>query len=263
MFFRFISKVSPIAVLLVFLLAGLSPRTFAQTPPNATAPARTPTDTAKFFYQSLAAKKFREALSVSVFKGALEGLSDGDFNELLPEFEAMAVGADAVEYTGEEVTTDHATVFARVKDDSGQPQVMPIPFMLRNGQWIYGDAETEAAVLKDGKDYFFNIRIAVHETDVREMFQRILKAEIVYSSYHEGAFGDLKTLVAAELLPPDILGTASTGYKYQIVVGKDGKSYYATAEPEKYGRTGRVSFLLENSALSSKDNAGKPLPRVK
>ena len=175
----------------------------------------------------------------------------------------MAAAADALTYTGEEITADHATVFVRMTGDNGDPLVSPIPFLRRDGRWIVGDAETEAAVLKDGKDYFFNIRIEVHEKDAREMFQRILKAQIVYSSYHQGTYGDLRTLVAGELLPADIMGTASTGYKYQIFLSKDGKSYTATAEPEKYGRTGRVSFLLVGTELSSKDNGGKPLPRTK
>lgn len=231
--------------------------------PVAQPPVRTPIETAKFVYLSLSQKKFREAFAVSVFKPAIDGLSDADFNELLPEFEAMSADATGIEYTGEEVTGDHATVFVKVPDDSGNPIVSAIQFVKRNGQWIYGDAETEAAVLKDGKNYFFNVRIDVHEKDVREMFERIVKAEVVYAAYNNGVFGDINALVKASLLPPDIQGTASTGYRFQITVGGDGKSYWATAEPEKYGRTGRLSFLLEQSRLSSKDNGGKPLARGK
>lgn len=260
--FRLLNSPVLFIVILVFAGFAIGSRTSAQTPaaPAATqSPSRTPTETAKYFYQSLVQKKFREALTVSVFKAAIDGLSDADFDELRPEFEAMASTADALEYTGEEFSADHATVFARLKNDEGEPIVSPIPFIRRNGVWILGDEETLAAVQKDGKNYFFNLRIQTHEEDAKKMFERIVKAQIVHAAKNNGNFGDIRTLVTEELLPPDILGTQSTGYKYSVTVAKDGKSYTAAAEPERYGRSGRLSFYLENSVLSSKDNGGKPL----
>lgn len=219
----------------------------------------TPTETAKFVYKALFEKRFRDAFNLSVFKLAIEGLSEVDFNELRPEFEAMAAESDKIEFTGEQISGEQATVYAKVMDDKGDPQVAPIPFIRRNGAWIFGDDETLAAVQKDGKNYFFNIRIQTHEEDVKKMFERVVKAQIVHASKNGGAFGDIRTLVSEELLPEDILGTQSTGYKYSITIAKDGKSYTAAAEPERYGRTGKLSFYLESSILNSKDNGGKPL----
>ncbi|MGI8566938.1 MAG: hypothetical protein ACR2LZ_10715, partial [Pyrinomonadaceae bacterium] len=51
----------------------------------------------------------------------------------------------------------------------------------------------------------------------------------------------------------------STGYRFRVTTHKDGKSYTSTAEPAKYGRTGRLSFLMDQSGIKSKDTGGKPL----
>jgi hypothetical protein len=248
-----------------FVSAGFSPSLVRGNDNAARAAAApqstplTPTETAKFVYKALYEKRFRDAFNLSVFKLAIEGLSDADFNELRPEFEAMAAESDKIEFTGEQISGEHATVYARVVDDKGNPIVSPIPFIRRNGTWIFGDDDTLTAVQKDGKNYFLNIRIQTHEADAKVMFERIVKAQIVHASKNGGAFADIRTLVAEELLPEDILGTQSTGYKYSVNVAKDGKTYTAAAEPERYGRSGKLSFYLENSILNSKDNGGKPL----
>jgi len=44
-----------------------------------------------------------------------------------------------------------------------------------------------------------------------------------------------------------------------VVRATDGKSWYATAEPAQYGRSGRLSFYLDASGVRSGDAAGKPL----
>ncbi len=52
---------------------------------------------------------------------------------------------------------------------------------------------------------------------------------------------------------------ARFGYRFQVVRSADGKSWYATAEPAQYGRSGRLSFFLDASGVRSGDAGGKPL----
>jgi hypothetical protein len=265
MYFRaFNLRTLPIFVTVLLTLA-LAATVFGQGTPAAApqAATRTPTETAKFVYQSLRAKQFREAFAVSVFGPAIEGMSDADFSELRPEFEAMSAGTEQIQYTGEEVTGDHATVFVQVPDDNGKPITSSLQFVKRNGIWLFGDEVTEKAVIKDGKNYFFNVRMDVHEDEAKDMIERIVKAEFVHASNNAGVYTDIKSLVGEELLPEDVLGNITTGYNYRVELGKDNKSYVAAAEPARYGRTGRLSFLVQDSILTKKDVGGKPLPRTK
>ena len=98
-----------------------------------------------------------------------------------------------------------------------------------------------------------------HHTDVQEMFTRISLALLLYSQQHNGQFGNLATLIAAGLIPKDLEGTDSTGYRFNIQIAPGGKSWTATAEPAQYGRTGRLSFFMDASGVRSADTGGKPL----
>jgi hypothetical protein len=56
----------------------------------------------------------------------------------------------------------------------------------------------------------------------------------------------------------------STGYNYAVLLSGDKKSYTATATPDQYGKSGKLSFILVADGkvmprISSKDNGGKPL----
>jgi len=44
-----------------------------------------------------------------------------------------------------------------------------------------------------------------------------------------------------------------------VIRPADAKSWYATAEPAEYGRTGLLSFYLNASGVRSGDAGGKPL----
>jgi hypothetical protein len=91
------------------------------------------------------------------------------------------------------------------------------------------------------------------------MLTRITLAQVVYSQGHNGKFGNMAELIAAGLIPKDLEGIESTGYRFQIVRATDGTSWYATAEPAQYGRMGRLSFYLDASGVRSGDAGGKPL----
>jgi hypothetical protein len=90
------------------------------------------------------------------------------------------------------------------------------------------------------------------------MLKRISLAQVVYNQQHNGQFGDLAALIATGLVPKDLESTDSTGYRFHVNVSRDGKSWTAAAEPAIYGRTGKLSFFMDQSGIRSADLAGKP-----
>jgi hypothetical protein len=224
-------------------------------------PPRTPTDTVREFYKAMREKKFREAFGMSIYKPAIDGLSAQEFEDLRPDFEKMAAAIpEKVDLTGEQISGDLATVFVKVKEtEEAKEKSEPLSLIKVNGIWIIGDRDNEAVVRKAGKNFFFNARIDTHHNEVHEMMTRITLAQVVYSQQHNGQFGNMSELITAGLLPKDLEGTESTGYKFQINRTADSKAWYATAEPAQYGRTGRLSFRLDASGEKSGDNGGKPL----
>src|SRR6185369_13441150 len=231
---------------------------FTQTTP------RTPTDTMREFYRLMREKKFREAFGMSIYSPAIEGLSAQEFEELRPDFEKMAVAVSekipaTVDITGEQVSGDVATVFVKVVDADNKEKIEPASLIKINNSWVVGDQESLRMVQQAGKKFFFEARINAHHSDVQDMMTRISLAQLAYSQGHNGQFGNTAELIAAGYLPKDIEGTESTGYRFQVVRAGDGKSWYATAEPAQYGRTGRLSFYLDASGVRSGDTGGKPL----
>jgi hypothetical protein len=225
---------------------------------------RTPTEVTREFYKLMRDKKFREAFAISIYRYALEGLSQQEFDDLQPDFEKMASavgeGIQSPDFiTGEQISGDTAAVFLRVPSPDGKEKTEPVPLMKLDNVWIIGDKDSLALVKKQGKKFFFETRINAHHSDVQDMLTRITLAQVVYSQSHNGLFGNMAELVAAGLIPKDIEGIESTGYRFQIVRAPDGKSWYATAEPTQYGRMGRLSFFLDASGVRSGDVGGKPL----
>ena len=225
---------------------------------------RTPTDTARDFYQLMREKKFREAFGISVYRYAIDALSAQEFEEFRPDFEKMAFAIgekipNKVEISGEQISGDAATVFVKVLDSEGKEKVEPASLIKIDNVWIIGDRAGLDLVKKAGKKFFFDARINAHHSDVQDMMTRITLWQVVYSQGHNGQFGNMAELVAAGLVPKDLEGTESTGYRFQIIRSADGKSWYATAEPAQYGRSGLLSFYLDAAGVRSGDVGGKPL----
>lgn len=239
----------------VALLLLLAAATVSQTPP------RSPSDTVREFYRTMRERKFREAFALSIYKPAIDPLTPAEFEDLRADFEKMAAAIpEKVQLTGEQISGDSATVFIKVKEtDATAEQAEPISLIRVNGVWIVGDRENEAVVKKAGKDFFFNARIDTHHSEVQNLFQRITLAQVVYGQQHNGQYGNLAELIAAGLLPKDLEGTESTGYRFQVNRSADGKAWNATAEPAQYGKTGRLSFYLDAAGVRSGDAGGKPL----
>lgn len=230
----------------------------------AQSPQRSPTDTMRDFYRMMREKKYREAFAISIYRPAIEGLSAEEFNDLKPDFDRMAVAVsekipEKVDITGEQISGDIATVFVKVVDADGKEKVEPASLIKIDNAWVVGDKDSLELIKKAGKKFFFEARINAHHDDVQEMMTRISLAQVVYSQGHNGQFANTAELIAAGLIPKDLEGVESTGYRFQVVRPVDAKSWYATAEPAQYGRTGRLSFYLDASGVRSGDAGGKPL----
>lgn len=254
------------ASLLLAVSSGASLATRAQTSTAATTTpattaqaARTPSQTVTEFYKALRERRFRDAFAMSIYKPAIEGLSAEEFAELQPEFENMAAAAPTkIEFGGEQISGDDATVFARVGGENAD--MTSLPLIRSGGAWIFGDRTDQELVLRDGKEFFPKARIAVHHKQVEAVLFDIVKAQLVYSvQLGGGKFADFPTLFKTNPgLAEDTDSANPLGYKFQLALGKDGKSYKINAEPVRYGRTGLLSYYMDQTGMENKDTGGKP-----
>jgi len=221
-----------------------------------------PTETVRLFYKNMRDKKYKEAFALSIYKPAVESLSAKDFEDLRPDFEKMAAAIpEQMELSGETISGDLATVFVKVKETAETAEKSePIQLMKIKGIWIVGDPPNEEIVRKAGTKFFFEARINAHHDDVQDMLTRITLAQVYYSQGHNGLFGNMADLIGVNAVPKDIETPASTGYVFHVNRSTDGKTWWATAEPAQYGKSGRLSFYVDAAGVKSGDVGGKPLP---
>ncbi|HEX8736880.1 MAG TPA: hypothetical protein VF721_16220 [Pyrinomonadaceae bacterium] len=233
--------------------------------------ANSPADAVRTFYKNLRERRFREAMLMTNVRPAIEGLSDAEMQDLSMDFEPIAkqVPPD-IQINGEIVTGNTATVTAKMpNDDTGVLEDKVFNLRRENDSWIIitADEKAEAAVKKEGKNYFFNIRIEVHHVEAKMMLERISKAEMIYALRNGNAFADMQTLIDQGLLASDAQSTESTGYRYTVTLSSDKKKFFVTAEPAVYGKTGKLSFLVEvegagkEARFKSQDKKGEPLKK--
>jgi hypothetical protein len=252
---------NPIVALLLLTVSCWGFEAFAQT--NV---PRTPTETVREFYKAMRERRFREAFALSIYKPAIDGLSAEEFEELRPDFEKMAVAIpEKIEVSGEQVSGEIATVFVKIADADKSAEAEPVGLMREggggdgSGAWIIGDKENQEIVRKAGRQFFFEARVQTHHREVQAMLQRINLAQLAYASQHNNLYADLPTLIASGLVPKDIETPDTTGYHFHLTLAKDAKSWTAGAEPVRYGRTGRLSFLIDQTGIRSADVGGKLL----
>lgn len=240
---------------LLLFISSISIESLAQNNP-----ALTPTQTVREFYRLMRERHFREAFALSIYKPAIEGLSAEEFEELRPDFEKMAAAIpEKIDVNGEQVSGTIATVFVKIADADKAAEAEPVTLIRDGGAWIVGDSENQQIVKKAGKKFFFEARIETHHSEVQAMLQRISLAELAYASQHNNLYADLPALIKAGLVPKDIETPDTTGYRFHLVVTKDAKRWAAAAEPVQYGRSGRLSFVLDQEGIRSGDKGGKPL----
>jgi hypothetical protein len=242
------------------LLLSFSTAATAQTPAPAGNDAASPAGVVRAFYKALNERRFREAFTLSVYRAGVEGLSAEEFEDLRPDFERNAAFVPpTIEVTGEVVNGDAASVFIKPIDRGEEARTEEVKLIREGGRWIVGDRAALEAVNREGKGFFFRARVEAHHEEVERMLGRIAAAQLIHGAQHGGQFGELAALVRSGLVPADLLGTDSTGYRFTVMLGRNGRSWAARAEPERYNRTGQLSFYSDASGIQKKDNGGKPI----
>jgi hypothetical protein len=98
----------------------------------------------------------------------------------------------------------------------------------------------------------------VNEGEAYEMLQRIIGAEIIYSRKFEGKNASLQELIRLGGVPKDIEDGEAGGYRFALTVSADEKTFFATALPTSYGKTGKVSFYGDFNGVHGEDAKGQP-----
>jgi hypothetical protein len=227
-----------------------------------------PADTIRVFYKHLREKRFREAIFLTNLKPAIAGLTDTELKDFSVDFEAIAGQVPAeVQINGEIITGDKASVTANLPgNDDDKNEIQTLNLRKENDVWVIllVDEAAEAEMKKEGKNYFYSLRIKTHEDEAGKMLERISKAQLVHSLQNGGVFADSDTLITEGFLPEDVKTSESTGYNYAVNLAPDKKKYSATATPAVYNKSGKLSFLLLLDGkniphVTSKDNGGKPM----
>lgn len=224
---------------------------------------RGPSDVVRDFYKAMREHRFKDAWSLTIYKPAVVDLTAAEMEDLLPDFEERAAKVpEQIEITGEKIQGNIATVFVKVPVTESTPQITsePVNLFKSGGLWIIGDEASELEVKKKGRRFFLDALIEQHQSDVEDLLKRLVAVQIVYASRHGGAFGDLQGLISDLLVAKEASDPRASGYNLRITVGADKKSYVASAEPTRYGRTGKLSFWMDHTgAIKSLDNGGKPI----
>ncbi len=224
-----------------------------------------PADTVRAFYKHLREKRFREAIFLTNLRPAVEGLTESELKDFALDFETLAGDVPTeIEINGEIIAGDNATVTANLPNDDGDKKEIQKINLRRSGEiWVIltVDKEAEGRIGKEGKEYFYNLRVETHEAEAKKMLERISKAQFAHT-LQNGVFADMQTLVTSGLLPEDVKTSDSTGYKYAINLDADKRRYFATATPAAYGKSGRQSFILRLddkgiSRVTGRDVGGK------
>lgn len=242
-------------ITLVFLIALASSLTAnAQTP-------RAPSEVVREFYKAMREHRFKDAWSLSVYKPAIDGLSADEMEDLRPFFEAQAAAIpEQVQIDTEKISGNIAQVFVQLPPSDASPQLTskPVDLIKSDGGWIIGTAAEQLTVKKAGSRYFLDALIDLNQDNMGDVLKRLIGMEAVYAQANNGAVGELKALVAAGLMSDDMFDPKLSGYTFRLTI--TGKTYVATAEPAHYGRTGKLSYWMDQTgAIKSADNGGKPL----
>lgn len=227
-----------------------------------------PADTVRVFYKKLREKRFRDALFLTNLRPAVEGLTEAELKDLQIDFEPIARQVPGeIEINGEIISGDTATVTAKLPDnETDKIELQQLKLRKENNYWVIltVDGAAEKAIKKEGRNYFFALRIETHHAEAREMLGRISKAQMVYALQNKGLYDEIPALIEKGFLPSDVLSAESTGYNYAVSLSADRKNYTAAATPAVYGKTGKLSFLFQfdgknNPRLLEKDNGGNLL----
>lgn len=215
-----------------------------------------PSQVVKKFYQHLRARHYAEALRLSVYSPAIEGLSEEEMRNLEPEFARIIADLPTeIETHGEQISGAEATVFVKSPKDNRMQEVALVRI---NGQWRVGDEQTYQQATREGRSFFFNARVRVGEAEAYEWILEILGAEAIYFKAKQ-RFTSLDELVGLGGVSKQLINGSESGYRFRLSVNDDGKGFRVLAVPAEYGRTGRLSFFVDQSnAIRAEDKEGQP-----
>jgi hypothetical protein len=229
-----------------------------------------PADTVRVFYKDIREKRFREAMYLTNMRPAMEGLTDAELKEFQVDFDDLAGKVpEQIEINGEIISGDTAIVTANLPgEDPANLEVQKIKLRRENDVWVIltVDEKAETMIKREGKNYFYALRIETHQDEARKLLQKISDVQAMLAIQNGGQYVDMAALLEKNLIPADIQTSESTGYDFALKLSDDKKSYFATATPTVYGKTGKLSFLLEMDRkslprLTSRDNGGKTLKK--
>ncbi len=240
-----------VALLTVVLLTAAVSAGTAQAQKAPASPAETVIN----FYRALKQKHYQEGFRHSVYRGAVEGLTAAELKDLEDDFAStFSAIPEKIESRGEQITGETAVVFLKFE---GIEEAQPVGLIRANGEWLVGDKAALDMVKAQGTAFFFNTRMQVNEQEAFQMLQRMIGVELLYSRKFEGRVATIEELVKLNGLPADIQGGESSGYRFTLTVSADGKSFFATATPMVYGKSGRVSFYADPNGVRGEDMRGQ------
>ncbi|MGQ0541797.1 MAG: hypothetical protein ACT4O9_08100 [Blastocatellia bacterium] len=230
-----------------------------------------PADTVRAFYTKLREKRFREAIFLTNMRPAVETLTDAELSDFQVDLESIAKYVPSeIEINGEIVTGEKASVTARMPDNkSDKIEQQVLQLRKENGVWVIQtvDEVTEAKIRREGKNYFYSLKIETHHDEAKSMLERVAKAQLIHSLQNQGTYAEMPMLIEQGFLPTDIETSESTGYVYAIELSPNKTSYTATATPAIYGKSGIMSYRLDldkgkKARVSGKDVKGKPFAKM-
>ena len=227
-----------------------------------------PSETVRAFYQKIREKKFREALFLTNLRPAIEGLTDLQLKEFQVDLESIAAEVPQdVQINGEVISGETAVVMANLPGtDPNKLETQKIDLRREGDHWIIltVDPASEKIIKEEGNNYFYALRMETQQKEAEKLLNRIADVESVYGMRNQANYADADTLIAEGLLDAELKSGESTGYRFVITLAPDKKSYYATATPIEYGKSGKLSLIMIADGktpphLVQKDNKGKPL----
>src|SRR5215467_10323029 len=87
--------------------------------------------------------------------------------------------------------------------------------------------------------------------------ERYIGAEKLYFDANKGLYGNIDDLVRANYWPPSLKAGEMYGYKFTIELNRDKKGFWVHAEPNSFGKSGRVSFYADLNGVYKFDTGGK------
>jgi hypothetical protein len=262
------TSIAPKADALAVAPGGPSGNPAIPSGPSIEIKANSPADTVRAFYERLRNRQYVAAMKLTNLRPAVEGLTEEEMKDLGVDFGQIAASIPPqMPINGEIVSGDEATVTMKMPNEKdGKMETNEIRLKKDGDSWmmLVADPDGEKEVRRQGKNYFFSLRMEVHHSEAKAMLDRINKSEGIYALQNGGKFADIDTLVAKGYLPPDISSSESTGYVYKVILSFDKSTYTAHAVPATYGKTGKLSFAMrirkgKDPELASKDVRGEML----